>query len=149
MKLLFTSCRFPKYNCIEPSREQVFKFYQYVFMVSTKILLFKAYDVFRPLGYQRPVESGGSGSSRQHLLNGLNQGIRVDGDEPLPLTPPDIRHQSQVTSEEDVVKQMWDEAVHDLRKDNKRQQLRQRRTSGSGPSGYNAAVFLVSTHEIH
>ena len=89
----------------------------------------KAFDVFRPPGYQRPVESG-SGSSRQYLLNGVNEGITVEADEPLPVTPPpDGCHQSP--TEDDAVKQMWDEAVRDLSKDNKRQQLRQRRTSGS------------------
>ena len=41
----------------------------------------KAFDVFRPPGYQRPVHSGDSG---QHLLNGVNEGIYIV-DEPLPL----------------------------------------------------------------
>ena len=43
-----------------------------------KILPSKAFDVFRPPGYQRPVESGSSGNSRQYLLNGVNQGITGD-----------------------------------------------------------------------
>ena len=73
----------------------------------------KAFNVFRPPGYQRPVESG-SGSSRQYLLNGVNEGITVEADEPLPVTPPpDGCHQSP--TEDDAVKQMWDEAVRDLR----------------------------------
>ena len=108
------------------------------------MLFFKAFDVFRPPGYQRPIESGGSGSSRQYLLNGVNQGIRVEDNEPLPLTPPDRCHQLQESSEADAVKQMWDEAVRDLRKDNRRQQLRQRRTSELGASGCNAKLFMFN-----
>ena len=71
----------------------------------------KAFDLFRPPGYQRPV---GSGNSRQYLLNGVNQGIRVEADEPLPMTPDRCR-QSPATSEAETAKQMWNEAVRDLR----------------------------------
>lgn len=89
----------------------------------------KAFDVFRPPGYQHPVGSGGSGSSRQYLLNGVNEGIKVEADEPLPVTPDRCQ---QSPTEDEAVKQMWDEAVRDLSKDNKRQQLRQsKRSSGS------------------
>ena len=73
----------------------------------------KAFDVFRPPGYQHPVGSGGSGSSRQYLLNGVNEGIKVVADEPLPVTPD--RCQQRSPTEDEAVKQMWDEAVRDLR----------------------------------
>ena len=73
----------------------------------------KAFDVFRPPGYQHPVGSGGSGSSRQYLLNGVNEGIKVEADEPLPVTPD--RCQRRSPTEDEAVKQMWDEAVRDLR----------------------------------
>ena len=72
----------------------------------------KAFDVFRPPGYQHPVGSGGSGSSRQYLLNGVNEGIKVEADEPLPVTPDRCQ---QSPTEDEAVKQMWDEAVRDLR----------------------------------
>lgn len=44
--------------------------------------IFRAFDVFRPPGYQRPVLSG---DSRQYLLNEVNQGVRIANNEPLAM----------------------------------------------------------------
>ena len=41
----------------------------------------KAFDVFRPPGFQMPIRSG---DSTQHLINDVHEGVYV-GNHPLPL----------------------------------------------------------------
>ena len=75
----------------------------------------KAFDVFRPPGYQKSVHSG---DSHQRLLSEVHEGVVV-GNQPLPM---DSDHTVPEDAEKDIAKQMWLEAVDDLKKDNKRQQ---------------------------
>ena len=77
----------------------------------------KAFDVFRPPGYQKSVQSG---DSHQRLLSEVHEGILV-GDQPLPMNS-DHTVDPDEDTEKDIAKQMWLEAVDDLKKDNRRQQ---------------------------
>ena len=79
----------------------------------------KAFDVFRPPGYQKSVQSG---DSHQRLLSEVHEGILV-GDQPLPMNSDHTVDPEE--TEKDIAKQMWLEAVHDLKEDNRCHKLKE------------------------
>ena len=84
----------------------------------------KAFDVFRPPGHQRAVGSGSSDSSRQYLLKGVNEGVRIDSQRPI-----------LEDSEHDLTAQMWEDAAKQLSQDNKKRKYKTLHGADGGQEG--------------